>query len=111
MKTKTLRAFALAFFMLVLLNSCSNRMLDFTIVSSKNVTMNVKSDAPRTSATAGSIKSAVDKAIEKAGPGYDALIDGVIYEKWTYCILFNIIRYKVEGTPIKTKEIKPVSAN
>jgi len=73
-------------------------MLDFTIVSSKNVTIDVKKDAPRVTAKGWTVKDAVDKAIEKAGSGYDALIDGVIYS--------GFLKYKVTGTPIKTSETK-----
>jgi len=85
--------------------SFAQRILDFTVVSSKNVTINVKKDVPRVSAKAGTIKKAVDKAIESAGPGYDALMDGVITEYTWYAVLFAWNTYKVEGTPIKTTEI------
>jgi len=84
-------------------SSCSERMLDFTVISSKNVTLNVKKDAPRVVGKKSStIKGAVDNAIEKAGPGYDALVDGVVYEIFIPLFVVNIIKYKVEGTPIKT---------
>lgn len=77
-------------------SSC--RLTDFTVISTKNVTLEVKKDVPRVSAKGWTVKGAIDKAIEKAGPGYDALIDGVIYDTgW---------RFKVEGTPIKTSETK-----
>ncbi len=78
------------------LSSC--RMMDFTILSSKNVTINVKKGEQRVSGKGFTVKAAVDYAIEKAGPGYDALIDGVIY--------MGMFRYKVEGLPIKTSEAK-----
>ena len=77
------------------LTSC--RLVDFTVISSKNVTLNVKKDAPRTKAGGLTVKDALDKAIEKAGPGYDALIDGVVYQR-------AFFGYRVEGTPIKTSE-------
>ena len=66
----------------VLLTSCTQRLFDFTVVSSKNVTLNFKEggkSTKRVEGKGGSIKSALDKAIEQAGGDYDALIDGVVY--------------------------------
>ncbi len=79
-----------------LLTSC--RLTDFTVISTKNVTLDVKKDAPRVKAWGWTVKDAIDKAIEKQGQGYDALIDGVVYER-----LFG---YCVKGTPIKTSETR-----
>jgi hypothetical protein len=73
-------------------------MMDFTIISSKNVSSNYNKENPRVTGKGFTVKDAVDKAIEKAGPGYDALIDGVIYDMG--------FRYKVVGTPIKTDSKK-----
>jgi hypothetical protein len=99
---------------------CAVRMLDFTVISSKNVDMRVKDTAKGARVTgedmamsilgiiplgAPNLKEALDKAIESAGPGYDALIDGVIYHKYNFYVFFSNSGYKVEGTPIKTKEI------
>ncbi len=79
-----------------LLPSC--RLVDFTIISSKNISIDVKKDAQRVSGKGFTLKDAIDHAIEKAGSGYDALIDGVVYS--------GAFRYKITGTPIKTSEIK-----
>jgi hypothetical protein len=79
------------------LTSC--RLVDFTVISSKNVTLEVKKDSPRVSAWGFTVKDAVDNAIEKAGPGYDALIDGVVLQG----VFFG---YRVKGNPIKTSETK-----
>lgn len=76
----------------------SGRLVDFTMISSKNVEINVKKDAPRVSGKGWSVKDALDDAIEKAGPGFDALMDGVIYE--------GLFKYRVTGTPIKTTDTK-----
>ncbi|MFA6924997.1 MAG: hypothetical protein WC223_12195 [Bacteroidales bacterium] len=78
------------------LTSC--RVTDFTVISTKNVTLNVKKDAPRIKAWGWTVKDAIDKAIEKQGQGYDALIDGVVYQRF--------FGYSVKGTPIKTSEQK-----
>jgi len=91
----------------VMLQGCSARMLDFTVLSSKNVSLPVKKDSPRIKGKpASTIKGAVDNAIEGAGTGYDALIDGVIYSTVYYAVIYSWVRYSVEGTPIKTSEIK-----
>jgi len=94
----------------VALSSCNQRFMDFTVISSKNVTLRLPNDAkgPRTegkemkACTQPMLKGAVDKAIENAGPGYDALIDGVVSARW------EVIRrgFVVSGTPIKTSKLK-----
>ncbi len=92
---------------MTLVSSCSDRILDFTAISSKNVTLHVKKDTPRVvGKKSPTIKGAIDNAIESAGVGYDALIDGVIYKHTTPCVFFDIIRFHVEGTPIKTSELE-----
>ena len=90
MKTKILLIALTA----ILFTGC--RVADFTIISSKTVTINVKKDAPRVKGWGWTVKDAVDNAIEKPGGGYDALIDGVISQR-----LFG---YSVKGTPIKLSE-------
>jgi hypothetical protein len=92
------------------LSSCNQRLIDFTVISSKNVSLRLPDDAkgPRTKGkemkmcTAPMLKAAVDKAIENAGPGYDALIDGVVYQRNE----FFRTGWVVEGTPIKTTKLK-----
>lgn len=94
----------------VALSSCNQRLIDFTVISSKNVTLRLPNDAkgPRTEGkemkmcTQPMLKAAVDKAIENAGPGYDALIDGVVSSR------YEVIRsgWVVTGTPIKTSKLK-----
>lgn len=94
----------------LVLSSCNTRLIDFTVISSKNVTLRLPDDAkgPRSKGkdmkmcTMPMMKAAVDKAIENAGPGYDALIDGVIF----YRSEFLRKGYVVEGTPIKTGKLK-----
>ena len=77
-----------------LVSGCTQRMIDFTVISSKNMQLQFPSEAtgPRVEGQdmvlfviipfgTPNLKEAVDRAIEQAGPGYDALIDGVIYQK------------------------------
>jgi hypothetical protein len=92
------------------ISSCNQRLIDFTVISSKNVTLRLPDDAkgPRTTGkemkmcTQPMLKNAVDKAIENAGPGYDALIDGVVSSRNE----FFRTGWVVEGTPIKTGKLK-----
>jgi hypothetical protein len=94
----------------LLATSCQQRLIDFTVISSKNVTLRFPDDAkgPRTvgkdmkSCGQPQLKAAVDKAIETAGPGYDALIDGVVFTRNG----FMSAGFVVEGTPVKTSKLK-----
>ena len=99
-----------------LVSGCTQRMIDFTVISSKNMQLQVPSEAtgPRVEGQDmvwwfffiplgnPNLKEAVDRAIEQAGPGYDALIDGVIYRKAYYFFVTATHGFKVVGTPIKS---------
>ncbi len=103
--------FKSVFFLLALagtltLTSCSVRLVDFTVISSKNVNLNI--DRTKGVKTEGSkayflgigwnIKDAMDKALETAGPEYDLLIDGVVrYSSYPF-----ISSVKVEGTAVSS---------
>ncbi len=98
-------------FSLLLFSSCSYRLLDFTVVSSKNTNLNIPSGAKGERVEGKSmgvfsigvnIKEAVDAAIENAGPEYDALIDGVLSSKSYY--FYG--GYICEGTPINTEKLQ-----
>lgn len=100
---------------ITLLSGCSRRIVDFTIISSKNVPLSEKGATfqKATSRVKGvdskwsilfipgvpDMKEAIDKAIEKY-PGAVALTDGVVYNKNWSCFLFGQNRYIVEGTPL-----------
>ena len=103
----------------VFLPGCTRRVLDFTVVSSKNVDLRID-EANKGERTRGidrvwwfitiplgspNLKEATDRAIENAGPGYDALIDGVIYFKQVWYILTGESTFIVEGTPVKTSSL------
>ena len=100
----------LAIACVVLLSSCNQRLIDFTVISSKNVTLRLSEDGkgPRTEGKEmkmcgqPQLKEAVDRAIENAGPGYDALIDGVVSSRNE----FFRMGWVVKGTPIKTTKLK-----
>jgi hypothetical protein len=91
-------------------------MIDFTVISSKNMQLQIPSEArgPRVEGKdmaiillfipfgSPNLKEAVDRAIESAGPGYDALVDGVLYRQNYYFVVGWLHGYKIIGTPIKT---------
>lgn len=83
---------------------CTARLVDFTIISTKNVKVPQTGRGARVMGKDCSffgvpnIKEALDKAIEGAGPDYDALVDGVLYQS-----VFFVKCFKVEGTPINSK--------
>lgn len=100
----------------LLVSGCSRRMIDFTVISSKNMQLQIPPEAmggrvegeDKVFIVFGfrlgtpNLKEAVDRAIENAGPGYDALIDGVLYQTTDFYLLVLQTGYKVVGTPIKT---------
>jgi len=83
-------------------SSCSSKILDFTVMSSKNVSLNIPKDAPKVHACGGRITKAVNKALEGTGVGNDILFDGYVKEyNWIFWT-----SYKVSGTPAKSSDIK-----
>lgn len=90
----------------VTLTSCSARLVDFTVISSKNVNLNI--DRTQGVKTEGSktyflglgwnIKDAMDLALENAGPEYDLLVDGVV--RYTSLPFVSVI--KVEGVAVSS---------
>ncbi|MFT5888326.1 MAG: hypothetical protein ACI9BO_001144 [Zhongshania sp.] len=109
----------LAFLGLVLLSGCATRMVDFTIISTKNVDLarlgefHRSERVERVERVEGvdtryiiiiiptgnpSVEEAVDRAIESV-PGGVALIDGVLTSKFFYIpYIFGETKYVVTGT-------------
>ncbi|MDY4873391.1 MAG: hypothetical protein SO133_00765 [Alloprevotella sp.] len=99
----------------LLMSSCTQRLIDFTIISSKNVPITDKGTEfqKATSRVKGvdskwsvlfvpgipNMKEAIDRAIEQY-PGAVALTDGVVYQKSWTCFLLGQNKYIVEGTPL-----------
>jgi hypothetical protein len=93
-----------------MLSSCSYRLVDFTAISSKNLSLPIdKTKGVKTEGKVSyflgigyNLKDALDKALNEAGPGYDLLVDGVV----------RVIDYpfvlvvKVEGLAINTNDMK-----
>jgi len=117
-----LKLFVSALLFTLLLTGCTRRLIDFTVISSKNVKLELPADAvgPRTQGVHSipiilipigvpSIKEATDRAIENAGPQYDALIDGVL-SSYMFYFIFGVTKIKVEGTPVNTKMLANLPA-
>ena len=92
------------------LSSCSFRLVDFTVISSKNVNLNinraegkkVKGEKTYFLGIGWNIKDAMDKALESAGNEYDLLVDGVVrYGSYPF-----IATVTVEGTAISSRAMK-----
>ncbi|MCD8386963.1 MAG: LysM peptidoglycan-binding domain-containing protein [Bacteroidales bacterium] len=113
-----------AFFALLLLiggSSCTHRLTDFTIISTRNVPLGAhaatiqKADVRvKGKDTAHMIlflplgtpnmKEAIDKAMDKY-PGAIGLADGVVKSKFWSCFFYGQSSYIVEGTPLYEGDI------
>lgn len=105
----------LAIFGLMFLSGCSTRIVDFTAISTKNVSIPTSARGDRVTGQdcvpvfigplgIPNMKTAIDKAIETSGAEYDALIDGVVYSV-NQSFLIGRQCFKVEGTPVNTKAV------
>jgi len=107
MKIKNLLILSL---LVLSLSSCSIRLVDFTVISSKNVSLNidrtkgvkVKGEKAYFLGIGWNIKDAMDKALEEAGAEYDLLIDGVVrYGSFPF-----VSTVSVEGTAVSSRAMK-----
>jgi hypothetical protein len=115
MKTIKLNFLVLSI-LVTMLSSCSHRVLDFTLISSKNVDLSKGATFVRgKNRVEGkdmvhwiiiiptgtvNIKEALDRAIEST-PGCVALLDGVIYTKfWWIPYIYGQQSATIEGTPL-----------
>jgi len=94
----------------LMLTSCSQRLVDFTTISTKNVTLPgiKKSEGVRVKASktyifgiGWNIKDGIDKALEQAGPNFDLLVDGVV--RYSTFPFWSTI--KVEGTAVESEKM------
>jgi len=92
------------------LSSCSYRLVDFTVISSKNVNLNFdKSEGKQVEGKKSyflgfgwNIKDAMDRALESAGPEYDLLVDGVVkYTDYPF-----VLTITVDGTAISSDAMR-----
>lgn len=91
------------------MSSCTFRLVDYTVISSKNVSLNFNKKNGKTVEGTKSyflgigwnLKDALDNALEQAGPGYDLLVDGVV----SYSSLFFFTKVTVKGTAISSEDM------
>lgn len=109
MKIKKIFSISVMFITLLVLSSCSYRLVDFTIISTKNAEIGV--DRTKGVATEGeksyvfsqmNLKDAMDRALENAGPQYDLLIDGVV----TVQYFWFWYKVKVKGLAVSSTDLK-----
>lgn len=94
----------------LMFSSCNPRLVDFTIISSKNHSVKfdkkqgkrVTGDSMKFLGIGADIKEAMDLALESAGPEYDVLVNGVVYQK-NYVFVQG---FTVEGTAMISSELK-----
>ncbi len=102
---KKLLVFAVLLVFAFSFSACTYRLVDFTVISSKNTAVKGKvgkrvkgSDGKCVFLGVPNMKEAIDRAIQQE-PGADALVDGVLYMKvYPY---YQV--YEIEGTAINTK--------
>ena len=93
----------------VLLSNCSARLVDFTVISSKNHSIKFNLDEGKVTkgksmgifALGVNIKDAMDQALENAGPQYDVLVNGVVRSK-SYPFYGG---FEVEGTAVNSRKL------
>ncbi len=99
----------------IIIPSCTHRIVDFTIISTKNVDLSKASTFERAGQRnqgndrvywlitiplgTPNMKEAIDRAIEQT-PGAVALVDGVVYSKGVWFVISGFSEYIVEGTPL-----------
>lgn len=98
------------------LSGCATRMVDYTIISTKNVDVSamgkytagehrvvgedVKHGVFIVPAGMPNMKEAIDDAIEKV-PGAVAMLDGVVYYRsWGIPLIYGQNAFVIEGTPL-----------
>lgn len=109
------KTFTLLLLLSIIFTGCSHRITDFTIISTKNVDLSKASTFTRGKTRnegvdkahiilwipfgRPNLKEAIDKSIEMT-PGAVALVDGVVYSKAWWAILYGQTKVIVEGTPL-----------
>lgn len=100
----------------LILGSCTHRLTDFTVISTKNVPLGIESTKIKKADTrvkgvdkshiiicfpigSPNMKEAIDKAIHQY-PGCIGLADGVVKSSFWDAILYGQSSYIVEGTPL-----------
>lgn len=101
-------------FVLLSFSGCTTRLVDFTMISTKNIDLSRSADFKRAKQRVTgkdeamiiiiiptgvpNMKEAIDRALESV-PGAVALVDGVVYQE-AFWFIIGTSSYVVEGTPI-----------
>lgn len=114
--------------LLMVLESCTHRLTDFTVISTKNYpvsnnqNVNLQKARERVKGVdcahmvlcfpigSPNMKEAIDRAIEKY-PGAVGLADGVVKSKYWWAFLYGQNSYIVEGTPIYESDVEKEGYN
>lgn len=113
---KKINLFAVAVSALLLFGSCTHRLTDFTVISTKNVPIGSTQEVFKKGTTrvkgqhvahtvliiplgTPNMKEAIDRAIEQT-PGAVGLVDGVVKSSGWTCLFYGQNKYIVEGTPL-----------
>lgn len=119
---KSVSFFVGVFLLLVGMSSCSHRLTDFTVISTRNVPLGnqVASLQKADQRVKGvdrshvilflpigtpNMKEAIDRAIDKY-PGAIGLVDGVVKSKGWSILLYGQNSFVVEGTPLYEADVK-----
>ncbi len=119
--------FLLAAAFLLVATSCTTRLTDFTVISTKNVPIgNQPTDLKKGNMRVQGVdkahwilfiptgvpnlKEAIDKAIEKY-PGAIALADGVVKSRGFHVFFYGQSSYLVEGTPLFEDNVDQPTGN
>ena len=94
---------------LILTSGCTTRLVDFTVISTKNAEIGVdKTKGKRTEGEKTyflgfgfNLKDALDNALENAGTKYDLLVDGVV----TYTNLPFVVKVNVKGIAVSSSDL------
>lgn len=110
---------------LIAVAGCTTRLVDFTLISTKNIDLTRGADFKRGASRVEGIdkahiiicvptgipnmKEAVDKAIESV-PGGVAILDGVLSQRFWYIpLIYGQSMYVVEGTPLIDPALLPTA--
>ena len=112
--TLMLKRLPLLIGLLAFASGCSQRLVDYTMISTKNIDLSRASSFTRAKQRVEgkdtihiiifiptgvpNMKEAIDRAIESV-PGAIALVDGVLYHKG-FWLLYGQSWYVIEGTPL-----------
>ncbi len=124
---KSVSFFVGVFLLLMGMSSCSHRLTDFTVISTRNVPLGnqVASLQKANQRVKGvdrshvilfvpigtpNMKEAIDRAIDKY-PGAIGLVDGVVKSKGWSILLYGQSSFVVEGTPLYEADTKNMNVS